>query len=56
VPRDGLGHVPGARRPQRFRVGECEGIARAAQLERADRLQVLELQEDLGRAVVLERD
>jgi hypothetical protein len=60
VPGDGLGHVAGARRPEAGRelvgVGKRERVSGAAQLERADRLQVLELQVDLRRPVVLQPD
>ncbi len=51
VPADPLRHVAGARRVDALREAllrqESHGIAGAAQLERADRLKVLELQPDL---------
>src|SRR4029078_2515900 len=49
-PRDALAHIPRARRDtpaaQLLGVGLEDRVERAAQLERADRLQVLELQVD----------
>jgi hypothetical protein len=54
-PRHALGHVPGARRPdsvlELVRRGERQRVPRAAQLEGADRLEVLELEVDLRRRV-----
>src|SRR5262245_37878184 len=60
-PRDALRHVSGARGPhavlELFGRGEQERVARAAQLEGADRLEVLELEVDLRRRVLeLEAD
>ncbi len=55
-PRDALRHVPRARRHEPFRESLARraqhGVGRPAQLEGADRLQVLELQPDLCRRVV----
>ena len=52
-PRDALRHVPGARREDaagdRLRARGADGVERAAELERADRLQALELQPELAR-------
>ena len=51
-PGDSLRHVAGACRPdsacELLRGSERQGVARASQLEGADRLQVLELQIELG--------
>jgi hypothetical protein len=52
-PGDALRHVPGARGEDaagdRVRARRADGVERAAQLERADRLQALELQPELAR-------
>ena len=57
-PADPLGHVPCARRPHAVaplgRVGLPDGARRAAELERPDRLQALELEPDLAGSVDLE--
>ena len=59
-PGDALAHVAGGRGdhagPQVVRRDLEDGVACAAELERADRLQVLELQVDLAVAVVPEPD
>jgi hypothetical protein len=55
VPRDALRHVPRARRPHTVSElrarREGHPVAGAADLERSDRLQALELEPDLGRRV-----
>src|SRR5262245_54388356 len=60
VPGDRLRHIPRAGGPEAAReclgVDERDGIPGAAQLERPDRLKVLELEEDLRRRVDLEAD
>jgi hypothetical protein len=54
-PRDALGHVPRAGRDEpdaeRLRGRAEDGVRGAAQLERGDRLEVLEFQPDLGRRI-----
>src|SRR5439155_24557154 len=54
-PGDALAHVPGARRhhalPQLGRLQLQDRVQRSAKLERADRLQVLELQVDRRRRI-----
>src|SRR5207248_246187 len=54
-PSDALAHVPGARRhhalPQLGRLQLQDRVQRSAKLERADRLQVLELQVDRRRRI-----
>ena len=60
-PADALRHVPGARRPDarcatRSRLRLTDRARRAAELERADRLQALELQPDLARRIDVETD
>src|SRR5713226_9419652 len=60
VPRETLGHVAGAgcvdAGRQRRRIEHSERIRAAPNLERADRLQVLQLQVELARAAVLQSD